>query len=272
MKSFRYLYIVVLTLLLSVSGLSAQLSQSFEIPCEDSSLDKFSNKELWNRGNTAYANGNYIEAERMYDVILCRGAHSAELYYNLGNVHYKRGEEGLALLFYYRAQRLAPSDSDIRHNIEVVRAATKDNIEHMPRLFVVEWSEWIGSQLSCMEWSVLSLVLLFVALALFLLYLLAEALPIRRIGLTSSLVVALLFIVATRYALYQRAEILDPSEAVVMSQSISVTSSPSKGSTELFIIHEGTKVEVLTKHDAWSEIKIDDGKRGWVESNHIELI
>ncbi|MFI3305277.1 MAG: competence protein [Rikenellaceae bacterium] len=272
MKSVKLYIVVLLCAICSVAPLAAQVSQSFSVPSGESTVENLTTDELWNRGNTAYANGNYIRAEKMYGEILNRDLHSAALYYNLGNVQHKRGEIARALLYYYRAEQFAPSDADIQHNIEVVRSKTKDNIELMPRLFVVEWSEWLGSRLNCMQWSILSLIFLVIALGALLLYLLAEAMRLRRVGFWSMVVVSILFVVTTRHALVERDEILNPSAAVVMSSSVSVTSSPSRSSTELFILHEGTKVEVLTNHETWSEIKIDDGNRGWVESQRIEKI
>ncbi|MFI3303968.1 MAG: SH3 domain-containing protein [Rikenellaceae bacterium] len=272
MKSIK-IYLVLLFVVVCCATLSAQVSQSsYSVPKGEAALENLSSSELWDKANTAYANDNYIKAERMYSEILKRDIHSAALYYNLGNVQHKRGEIAQALLYYYRAEQLAPSDPDILHNIEVLRSKTKDNIEQMPRLFIVEWSEWLGSRLNCMEWSILSLIFLAITLGALLLYLLAEAMKMRRLGFWVMLVVGLLFVVTTHHALVERSELLDPSEAVVMSNSVSVTSSPSRASTELFILHEGTKVEVLTTHDTWSEIKIDDGKRGWVESRRIERI
>ncbi len=249
----------------------AEVSHSFAKPKEDK-ISAMSLAELWDGANTAYANGNYIRAERMYSQILSRGVHSAELYYNLGNVHNKRNEIGLSLLYYYKALRLSPSDSDIRHNIEVVGAKTTDNIEQLPRLFLVEWSEWIGSRFSCGGWTLVSLLAFALALASLVFYLLSEKLKFRRVGFWFLLLFGVVFVVATRHALAARSEILNPSEAVVMSRALSVTSSPSGASTELFILHEGTKVRVLKSLDSWSEIMIADGKRGWVESGRIEEI
>lgn len=268
---------VLFVALCSVTTLSAEetkvaKAQSFSVPNRGSQIESLSSDDLWDRANTAYANGNYMKAEKMYSEILKRDIHSAALYYNLGNVHHKRGKIARALLFYYRAEQLAPSDPDIQHNIEVLRSKTKDNIEQMPRLFIVEWSEWIGSRLNCMEWSILSLIFLSMALGGLLIYLLSTELKWRRLGFWSMVVIAVLFVATTRHALVERDEMLNPSDAVVMSSSISVKSSPSNSSTELFILHEGTKVEVLTTHETWCEIKIDDGKRGWVESKRIELI
>lgn len=272
MRSIRLYLSILAFVLCGVVSSSAQVSQSFSLPAPENNVEALSNAELWDKANTAYANNNYMRAERLYSEILMRDVHSAELYYNLGNVHHKRGKLGLSLLYYYKALRLSPSDSDIRHNIEVANAKTTDNIEQMPRIFLVEWSEWVGSRLSCMEWSVLSLILLAISLGGLLLYLVTDSLKMRRLGFFVTLFVGLIFVLATRHAFVERAALMNPDEAIVMSESISVKSSPNSSAIELFLLHEGTKVKVVTTHDTWCEIVIDDGKKGWVESRRIEII
>lgn len=271
----RNLHIFIVSFVLFLGALLSTervVAQSYLIPKVEVDLATNSENELWDMGNTAYANDDYISAEKYYREILSRDVHSSELYYNLGNVHYKRGELALSLLNYYRALRLDPSDNDIRYNIDVVSAKTSDNIEQMPRLFIIEWSEWIGSRLSCMQWSVLSLVMLAVVFAFLLVYVLASGLKGRRIGFWGTFMAVVLFILTTRHALVERSELLNPSDAIVMNNSMSVKSSPNSTSTEIFILHEGTKVEILNIHEGWSEIKIADGKKGWVESSKIEQI
>lgn len=61
-------------------------------------------------------------------------------------------------------------------------------------------------------------------------------------------------------------------QAVVMSSAISVKSSPDRSATDLFVLHEGTKVRIATEIDGWYEIVIADGKKGWTESRNIEQI
>ena len=51
----------------------------------------------------------------------------------------------------------------------------------------------------------------------------------------------------------------------------SVKSSPS-GGTDLFIIHEGTKVQILDNVGSWVNISLADGRQGWIESGAIEVI
>lgn len=49
-------------------------------------------------------------------------------------------------------------------------------------------------------------------------------------------------------------------------------SSPNQNSTDLFILHEGTKVEISDRLNGWCEITIADGKKGWMECSTFETI
>ena len=62
-------------------------------------------------------------------------------------------------------------------------------------------------------------------------------------------------------------------QAVVMCPVTSVESSPASGSAkDLFILHEGTKVEILDQVGAWNNIQLADGRQGWIQSEDIEII
>ena len=114
-----------------------------------------------------------------------------------------------------------------------------------------------------------ALALLF---ALVLLYLLAGRLAWRKAGFYGTLAMLLVFVASTSFAVTERRELLDSTEAVVMSSSVSVKSSPDKASTDLFVLHEGTKVRTVSELGDWREIVIADGKKGWVEARTIETI
>jgi SH3-like domain-containing protein len=52
-----------------------------------------------------------------------------------------------------------------------------------------------------------------------------------------------------------------------------VKSTPAQNGTDLFILHEGTKVTITdSSMKDWKEIRIADGKEGWIESNQVEEI
>lgn len=229
-------------------------------------------EQLWDRANTAYINGDFHTATEVYEQILSRGLTSVKLYYNLANSYFKEGQLGKSVLFYRRALRLAPGNDDIRYNLSVAEARTKDNIEDIPEFFFVTWMREARHTMSCTAWSVLSLVLLACALALFLVYLLAQRLSLRKAGFYGTVVAVLLCMLTTWFALGERREMLDDTSAVVMTASTAVKSSPDKSSTDLFVLHEGTVVTITNRLDDWCEVVIADGKKGWLECRKIETI
>lgn len=163
--------------------------------------------------------------------ILARGLSSMKLYYNLANAYFKEGQLGRSILFYHRALRLAPGNDDIRYNLSVAEARTKDNIEQIPEFFFTEWMRGVRRLMSCTAWSVFSLAALVCALALFLAYLLAQRLPLRKAGFYGTLVAAAVFMLTSWFAMGERREMLDDTQAVVMSLSTAVKSSPDKSAT-----------------------------------------
>ncbi len=226
----------------------------------------------WDRANTAYINGNFAEAEESYRSLLDEGLSSARLYYNLGNACFKQEKLGCAILYYRRALKLSPSNGDIKHNLEVAETLTKDNIEDIPEFFLATWMRGIRNMMGCTAWSLLSLAFLATALALVLFYLLSNRLALRKWGFYGTLAALLLFILSSAMAMAERREMLDESKAVVMSSSAAVKSSPDRSSTDLFVLHEGTVVEITDSLEEWAEVMIADGKKGWIERKKIEVI
>ena len=249
--------IIILTalLLMSVVGTMAQTSA-----------------EHWEAGNRAYIEGNYDKAIEEYTAILNGGEYSMKLYYNLANAYFKTGAMGKAILYYNKALRIAPSQEDIRHNLALAEAQTKDRIAVIPEFFLNRWLRTMRNSMSCTAWSVLSLVWLGVLLAFGVLFLLASRIRWRKMGFYGALCAFMLFVATTSFAVSSRNDMLSHSEAIVMGTAISVKSSPDRSATDLFVLHEGTKVKVLTEVDEWVEVVIADGKKGWTERKNIEEI
>lgn len=232
----------------------------------------YSDEELWEMGNNAYSDKRYSEAVKCYNDILGRGLYSAKLYYNLANAYFKCGEIGPAILYYNRALRISPASDDIRYNLEMAEAMTKDKIAVVPEFFLKRWVRQLRNSMSCTAWSIISLAAFAAALAMLLMFLLSGRLALRKTGFYGTIAAMLIFAATTMFALAERRDMLAREDAVVMSSAISVKSSPDRSATDLFVLHEGTKVRVVTEVDDWCEIVIADGKKGWTESRNIEQI
>lgn len=227
---------------------------------------------LWDAAAAAYNAADYLTAIEYYTTILDGGRHSAELYYNLANAYFKREQVGEALLNYNRALRLSPADEDIRHNLAFAEQSTKDSIEQIPEFFLSTWMRSVRNLMGGNAWTILSIVMLALALAMALLYLLAQPLSMRKTGFYSMALFGLLFIITTSFAWSARTEATAQRDAIIMSSAASIKSSPDSNSTELFVLHEGTKVRVGEVMDKWAEVRIADGRKGWIEIDRIERI
>ena len=262
----------ILSLLALFATFTAVAQQQEQSVAEQTVAVEFDNMTLWERGNQSYIDGDYAAAVTAYQAIENRGYSSSRLYYNMGNAYYKQGQIGRAILYYNRALVVSPSMDDARHNLEIAEAQTKDNIAVVPEFFLNRYMRTLRSAISCSAWSVMSVAFFGVMLLFLLIFLLGSRIKVRKVGFYGAVVSLLLFVVVTIFGISARNSIIDRPAAIVMSSAISVKSSPDRAATDLFVLHEGTKVEVSSEVDGWSEITIADGKKGWTESAHLERI
>lgn len=228
--------------------------------------------ELWDRANAAYVKGDYAIATAAYDSIYAAGYSSHKLYYNLGNAYFKEGKIGKSILFYNRALLLYPSDADTRYNLAVANTFVKDNIDAVPDFFLTRWVRALRTSMSSNSWAAASLLMMAVLSASVLLYLLSDRLVLRKTGFYTGICALALFVVAMSFSIVERHEILHSQDAVIMSTAAPVKSSPDGASKDIFILHEGTKVRIISTLGKWREIEIADGNKGWITETAIETV
>ena len=227
------------------------------------------NKSL---ADSAYTEGNYQQAIAIYDSLLQQGV-SPELYYNLGNCYYRLDDMTHAVLYYERALKMAPGDADIRFNLQMARSKTIDKIIPESEMFFVTWYHSLVNMSSTDGWARLALIALALAVVLALVYLFSNRIWLRKIGFFGAFIVLAVFVVSNICAYSQRQATLHRRGAIIMESAVNVKSTPSKNGTDLFILHEGTKVVVTDDSmREWKEIRVADGKEGWVETKVIEVI
>lgn len=222
--------------------------------------------------DSAYVQGDYQRAILIYDSLLSAGK-SAEVYYNLGNAYYRMDDIPNAVLNYERALQLSPGDADIRFNLQMARSKTIDKIVPESEMFFVTWYHSLINIMSADGWGILSLVMLGLALLFALLYLFADPVWMRKIGFFTSAITLLLFVFFNLFAWQQKQNVSNEKGAIIMVSAASVKSTPAHNGTDLFILHKGTKVKVVDDSmREWKEVRVADGKQGWIETKQIELI
>ena len=135
------------------------------------------------------------------------------------------------------------------------------------------WTRDICYIIDSDAWAVCVLVFLALTLAMALLFVLAPSAAGRRTGVCVGIVMLMCASFSLGFSVWQKKDYMSADDAVVMRPVVSVKSSPSaESSTDLFILHEGTKVRILDEVGRWNNIELADGRQGWIASSDIELI
>ena len=228
---------------------------------------------FFDEGNRRYQEGDFAGAVKLYERILQGGLESGELHYNLGNAWFRLGELGPAILHYERARRSMPRDDDLAANLELARSLTVDRVTPLPGFWLFRVARWWIDLLS--RPALLGVVTLAWLMTM-------AALVVAVIGRGDLLLIwsrraaAVAGVATLLFGLGLVARELElgrSDEAVIMAEAADVHSAPSEDEELLiFTVHEGTKVRVERRSDAWVEIVLEDGKVGWVRSDRLALI
>ena len=222
--------------------------------------------------DSAYVRGQYQQAISDYESLLKQGA-SAELYYNLGNAYYRTENIPQAVLNYERALLLSPGDRDIRFNLQIARSKTFDKIVPESEMFFVTWYRAMVNMMSVDGWARTALFAMGLTIILLLVYLFADRLWLRKAGFFGGVALLILFVMSNLFAWQQKQDLINRKGAIIFAPSVTVKSTPAANGTDLFILHEGTKVVIIDgSMKDWKEIRLADGKEGWIESKKIRII
>ncbi|MCF0197891.1 MAG: tetratricopeptide repeat protein [Bacteroidaceae bacterium] len=221
------------------------------------------------QADSAYAKENFEQAARLYS----QAQPSAAVCYNLGNCYFRLDDMARAVLWYERASLLSPGDSDIRFNLDMARSKTIDKVVPQHEFFFVGWYRWLVNLMSIDAWGTLSLTLFVLCLVAFAVYLFTEPVWLRKAGFASCVVLLLLCVFGNVCGFSQRYRLTHRTGAIVMASSAVVKSTPAESGSDLFVLHEGTRVEITDDAlNNWYEVHLADGKQGWIARKNVEII
>lgn len=256
MKShYRYILIIIL-MFFSVTSLLSQEERS----------------EKFRKGVEYYTASKYQEALDTWLEIYNTGYRSAKLNYNIGNAYFKLNNNPGAILFYERALLLKPSDSNINYNIQIARSLVVDKFKEIPELFFISWFRFVALMLPANTWAYTSIVVFVLCLVLFSVYIYSRKYRIKVICFWLGIVCFIVSSSSIAFSHKNKSLVYDSHQAIVFVPSVNGKSAPDNSGTDLFILHEGSKVSVEDNVGEWYEIKLSDGNKGWVPSNSLTII
>ena len=228
-----------------------------------------SSVEIFAQANAAYNEANYGKAVELYMHILDKGQHSAALYYNLGNAYYRLNQVAESIYFFEKAKQLAPENQDIKINSAFAQNMTIDAIEPLPQSQLALLQSKIFSLLTLDNWSKLTLGLLWLFALLFLGYLFTQSTAVKRNLFFLSTAFLILFIGAFGITFSKDSKSKQTQYAILFSKKIDTWSEPNQQGDLLFMLHEGTKVQVLDSLAEWQKIRISNGSEGWLRNANL---
>lgn len=228
-------------------------------------------EKLWREAADAYSHRDYETAVARYERLTEKGG-SAPLYYNYANALFKAGYVGRSILYYERALRLDPSNEDIKFNLEFANLNKIDKIDRVEEFFVVQWYKQITNLLTSNVWAYVSIVLFLLAMIMFLLYRFGSSMTLRKTAFGLFVFFFVFTFITMGHSFMSKNIFTDSRDAIVLVGSETAKSTPDESGTEVFVIHEGTKVRVRSELGEWSEVQLEDGNVGWVRTASFEMI
>ncbi|MFH1678947.1 MAG: tetratricopeptide repeat protein [Candidatus Omnitrophota bacterium] len=221
----------------------------------------------YQRANVYYEQADYDEAIKQYNSILEEGLESGNLYYNLGNCHFKRGELGKALLNYEKARRFIPLDKDLESNYEYACSLIKGQAvasrkSLLLRVFNSSFEKFTVDSLTILLSVFYILILVSILISLFFR-------RFKKYALILAAFMGLFFIVGS-VGLRGKIVLLN-KEAIVIAEKADVKFEPMDKATAYFTLYEGMKVEVISSKDNWHKVRRRDNKSGWVENSALSI-
>lgn len=222
--------------------------------------------------NKLYADKKYAEAALQYEDILKHQGVAPELYYNLGNAYFRMNELGKAILNYERALRLSPGYADAKFNLEFANQKIIDNIEVSDTFFLRKWVGTVMKIYTSNTWFYIAAVSFTVAIAALLFFVFGNTRLLRKSSFYFGSLLLIISIISLIFSGIRKNRMISHEEGIVMAGVVVIKGSPDRSGTDLFQLHEGTKIFVVSELGDWCEIKLPNGNVGWVEHQYIEKI
>ena len=227
---------------------------------------------VFDEGNALYNQGNYTEAIEKYTSIIDNGSESAELYYNLGNAYYKINDIANSIFYFEKSLLLDPNNNETVNNLSFSQNMTIDRIEIVPINQVSKFISKFTNLFNYNSWILISIIFEFLSLIVFSLFLFNKNSNTKKRYFSFGSIFFLFFAIFLIIGINLKSEYKKNNPAILFDNRISFKSEPNERSEELFLLNEGTKVNVLEKINDWSLIELSNGSKGWVLNSTYQLI
>lgn len=229
-------------------------------------------KTLFDRANESYAKGDYENTVALCDSLIKNNIESAAIYFNLGNAWFKLDDVPKAILYFEKARKIEPNNEDINYNLQLANTKIADRIEAVPEFFIKTWWKKLVFYFNEEQWTSINITIFIVFLLFVVIFSVSKKSKIKSITLGLLLSFFVLSVISGFIGFRSYKIKTTHNTGVIFTPTVNVKSAPDEGSSTLFILHQGSKVELMEESSTWEKVKIANGSEGWVLKTDFEKI
>ena len=227
-------------------------------PCFAQTTDHFA------QGNQEFAQGKFKEAVSSYDTLVRSGDFSANLFYNLGNAHFRLEDFAAAILNYERARALEPRHPEVLANLRIARDEAR--ALELPS----GWAERLLRFGDLNQYTAAASILLWMGAFILVARIFARrrsaglvALGFLTLVLSVSLGVAILFIDRGNTG---------RSLAIVIKRETSARLATADNAGTVLALPAGSEVRVIRRRGDWVYAALPNNLMGWIPAASLEVV
>lgn len=222
--------------------------------------------------NAFYKKGQYQEAIESYENIFRSKKHSAELYFNIGNCYYKLNNVAPAIYNFEKALLLSPNDLQAQNNLRFAQKRQIDDIKIVQKVGFDRLVSNVINTYHYNHWAWFSIGFATLFLLFFLAFYFFKKTLLKRLFFTFMVISFVSIMICVAAAFYAKKTFDNDQPAIVFAEVVAVKTEPKKEAADGFLIHEGTKVNVLESVNGYKKIELSDGKKGWIVASSIKML
>ncbi|MDN6309336.1 MAG: tetratricopeptide repeat protein [Flavobacteriaceae bacterium] len=228
--------------------------------------------EKFDKANAAYNNAKYERAAELYNSIIENGQTSVDVYFNLGNAYLKQNKLADAIYAYEKALAVKPNAEFVYQNLAHAQTLTIDQFSEVKLSDFQRFINRLNRVLSIDQWAYLVVFFAILMCFSFVVYLIKGNSKIKRTGFISFVVFLLLASLSFWQANRLSESFQTKDYAILFDEEIEAYDEPNQRSEAAVILHEGTKMELLSKFNDYREVRLPDGAVVWMRNANFKEI
>lgn len=240
--------------------------------------------------DTLYTQGEFAKAAEAYLAVAQVDGDSPELLFNLANSYAQIGDLGRAILYYSRANRLAPTNKEIKNNLEYFTSKVEDSNRAELRgkktsvapdhaTFFQSVNRFICADFSRNMWAYIAVFAFILLIGQIAVYLFCSDVRLRKFGFFGGICSFFVSIICVVFAFMSASYYDSNDKAVLLTYKTELLIEPSSDAKPASnLLCQGTRFDIIAEETdvegrpTWYKVRLNSDIEGWLRASDIAII